>query len=1000
LATAALTTVFFKGGIMALEKQLVPLPMDKGLDTKTDPKQEEVGYLRLVQNIVYETVKLFRKRNGYDLINLLDTDDNQIEGANTLSKYKDELILFNDTRLYSYSNGLNRFVDKGAVYPVATETRITFKSAASQTLASARVVDNFLVSAWVDSALGVRYSVQDLTNQSFLVSNDSISATGTNVTVCNILNTVYIVYTEGSNLTYKKFSILHPQNLTSPGAPIATNVDTSNLVLDSENYLLKVFIAYNSTVVGAKVALFSIDSADSISSILNITGSDGSNAIDISSDAQNRILLTYSGGTDIKTTIYSYTLSTPLLAPTTIETIADVLTCTLMPTTTGNYVVYYEVEGADPSQNYIKSNTLTLGGVVGTPSVFVRGMGLASKGFYVGDTLMVTIIHGSQFQSTYFVVDSSGAIVSKFANQSGGGLVGSGALSSVSSYGTGNYIIPGLFRNRLKSDNGVFFSTTGIAYAILDFELETKFRTAQLADALHICSGLLKMYDGNSVVEHGFNFFPENLTNPSTAGAGGNLGPGNYGYVATYRWADNTGKDHISAPSPQTLTVVIAAGTTNLPKIRVPTLRLTEKESVVIDIYRTEDAGTVFYKVTDDLNPVYNDTTVDYIEFDDAVADGVPLISREPLYTTGGVLENLPAPGSGYITVMKNRLAVIGESTNRVYFSKEISEDRPVEFTDQIYRDCDPSGGPITALASMDEKLIVFTQDFLFNIAGDGPTNTGEQDTFIQPELVSSDIGCTEPLSIVLTPSGIMFKSRKGIWQLGRGLDLTYIGDRVEAYNNNVITSAAVVGKLNQIRFTSADSDALVYNYHLDRWGTFDNHRALSAVTIKDQYYYLRTDNEIYKENVSSFSDASSTINMKFETGWLTLSELQGYQRVYHLLILGSYKTPHLMRVKIAYDFVDAWVQEEVIDPADFVTTTTYGQDSPYGAGSPYGGNGRPYQVQINLQRQKCTSVRISVEEAQNSVGAGLTISAITFRAGVKQGANKLSATQKVGTAQ
>jgi hypothetical protein len=229
-------------------------------------------------------------------------------------------------------------------------------------------------------------------------------------------------------------------------------------------------------------------------------------------------------------------------------------------------------------------------------------------------------------------------------------------------------------------------------------------------------------------------------------------------------------------------------------------------------------------------------------------------------------------------------------------------------------------------------------------------------------------------------------------------MGLQYVGDRVEAYNEQTVTSIQIVGELNQVRCLLSEDRALVYNYNLQRWATFENHGGKSSISIGQDYYYLREDGTLYKENRASFSDASSPIKLKMVTGWLSMAELSGYQRAYNLFILGSYKSPHKLRVQIAYDFVDAFVDEVIIDSADFIDAAAYGSDATYGESSPYGGNGALYQVRVDLEQQKCTSIKISVEDLQSNTGEGLSISGITVRAGVKEGGAKLGTPNKYGT--
>lgn len=983
---------------MALSKQLVAFPTDKGLDTKLDIKQEEFGYLRAAENVVYETIKLLRKRNGYDQIDLYDTLNNQILNPKVLARLKDELVLLTEDALYAYSETLQKFSIRGTIFPTTTKTDVIIKNAYSQSQVDAIYAEGLRICSWFDSVHGVRYSVQDLDTNSYLVADGEVSTTGERPVLAQIQNYVYIIYGNGANVEFRRFAVFNPAVLSAPTI-VATNRDTNYGLIDAESCDTKVAVAYNSTVVGANLQLFTIAQDATVSSILGVTGASAPNCLDITCDSLSRFIITFSDGTDLQYCIYPFTLAAALLVPTVIETIVDVTTCCTIESGTGTYRTYYEIYQAGPANNYVKQADLTLAGSVTGVTVFMRSVGLAARSFYREDALMVPIVHDSELQATYFLAHENGTIITKWSNQTASGPVDYGVLQQVTDLGDDRFFSAFMFKNRLQSDNGTFFSTDGVQSTLINFSPVSCYSNAELAGSLHFCAGVLKQYDGATVSEHGFYVFPEELLNDSTATTGGDMSDGSYGYVAVYKWTDNTGKDHRSAPTQTVLEVTLSGGTTTQTQtVTVPTLRLTDKDNVVIEIYRTEDAGTTFHKVTSDLSPIINDKTVDLINFVDTLSDA-QLISKELLYTTGGVLENIAAPACNQVTVVGNtRLAVISDNSTRVNFSKQVSEGFPVEFTDLIYRDVDPSGGTLNALKSMDEKVILFSKDATFWMGGEGPNNSGQQDTFTNPEIISTDIGCTQPESMVLTPNGLMFKSRKGIWNLNRGLSLEYIGARVEKYNPQVIKGSAIVGELNQVRFILENDRALVYNYNLDRWATFENHGGLSCISVLNDFYYLREDGALYKENRTLFSDASSPIKLKLETGWMSLTELQGIMRVYHAMILCSYKSSHKLRIKVAYDFVDAWVQEVTVDPLNFLDGTTYGEVSPYGADPVYGGDANLYQARIDFQRQKCTAIKLSIEDLQEDVGQALSLSGITLRVGAKEGTNKLAATNKFGT--
>lgn len=982
---------------MALEKQLVPLPIDKGLETKVDAKQEEPGFLRKAENIVYETIKKLRKRNGYDKIDLNILGGDSIVDPRVLAKYKSEILLLTPSRLYSYAPSRMAWQDKGAVYASSVESNVIAKSGLSLSQVDGLVVDNFRVFTWKASDGSVRYSVQDLENNSFLLNNAQVAASGERPVLGRIQNVVYIIYGNSANVYYKSFNILNPSTLSS-ATSLASNRDTSEGLIDATSKNNKIYIAYNADASGNDLSILYIH-ASGVSSIVGVTGETCSKALHIMVDDASRVVVSYSNGSAVKYTIYPATLLSSLLVPTVIETIADISTCCVVSPSAGSYIAFYEKVQSGSSNNYVKKVTATYLGVVGTPAIFKRSVGLAGCAFYHDDRLFVPTVHESAVQSSYFLFDTNGYLVTKYANQLASSVVSTGVLPESSFVSDDKVLLPFMFRNRVQSDTGTFFTTNGIAAATINFEPDSPYSNAYLAEGLHLCAGVLKLYDGATISEHGFHVFPEVLS-AATAGTGGSMSDGDYAYVAVYRWTDNTGREHRSAPTQSPLTSTLSGGGSSQKiTVTIPTLRISDKSDVVIDLFRTENAGTSYYKVTSDLSPLLNVTSADTVSFIDTIAD-TTLIARELLYTTGGTLENIAASAVTRVTALNGeRLAIVGELSNRVFMSKQVFEETPVEFNDTIYRDVDPAGGAVTQLQGMNDKLVIFSEGCAAYITGEGPNNLGQQDTFTKPEVIP-DLGCSDPSSVVLAPSGILFKSRKGIYRLSPGLATDYIGARVEVYNSKEVSSAQIVGDVNQIRFTLTEDRALVYNYELDRWGTFENHGALSAVAVDSDYYYLREDGALYKENPDSFSDASSPIRMRIETGWLYLADLQGYQRVYYALLLGEFKSSHKLRIKVAYDFVDAWVHESLVDPTDVITTTTYGQDTPYGNGTPYGGSaaGGRYQFEIHFKRQKCQAIKLSIEDVQEQVGEGLAISAITFRAATKQGGAKVRSSRKVAT--
>lgn len=984
---------------MALVKNNIPVPFATGLQTKTDDQQLNFTGFQSLENVLFDSPLKLIKRTGYDSVRLQEVDGSDVTGAMFLASFKKELGLFTDTDYYAYSESTDRWSSKGKVFTAFPSSRTIVRNSLQQKNISLTTAENLSAFAYEDST-GIRISVIDNSNNSTILGNELVSASGTLPKIVSIQNTLFVLYVVGTDIRYRTINLLFPDQFEAEQT-IVNNIDSTDTKYDASQNDQQISIAYQSSVSGGTLSLVNLAFDGSVSSVIGLSGESGEDGISTYIDPNFRIVVTYSDGSNCKIVIYSFSLTSQLLAPTTIESISDVSNSTAIETSAGNYQVFYEVTATSASDHFIKKNTVTISGTVGTAEVIKRSVGLTSSAFRYDNTSYIAATHDSQFQSTYFILNEDGDIVSKISPNVAGGVITENGIPKTSQLSDDTFLVASQIKGRIISEEDVFFTTLGVNKTEIDFSIEDPFQNKEAGDNLHIAGGIMKMYDGKEIVEHGFHLFPEGITTTDSS-TGGTLSDGQYQYSAVYKWIDNKGFIHQSAPSIPT-TVTLSGGTsTQQVELTIPTLRLTQKENVVIDVYRTEAAGTVFYKLTSTLSPLENDPTIDSVTFTDDTITDASLIDNELLYTTGGVLDNIAAPASSIIESFSSRIFLAGlENGNTLQFSKIRFDGFPIEFNDTLNIQVNSKGGNITALQAMDEKLIIFKESAIFYMSGDGPNNLGQQDTFTSPELVSSDIGCIDVNSVVLTPLGTMFKSDKGIYLVSRNMSLTYIGSAVERFNDLTITSAVVIPEENQVRFTTENSDALVFNYNTSTWASFSNHQALSAVTIGRNYFYLRDSDTLFKQNENKFTDNGSGINTRIETGWISFSGVQGFQRVYKLLFLGEFKSPHKVKVEVAYDFNDAYTQSVVLDTADFTSNVRYGGNSPYGSGSPYGGDGNVYQFRVDLKRQKCQSIRIRLTEIQpdnDTVGEGMSISNMMFQVGAKQGTAKLADTRTYGT--
>lgn len=966
---------------MPLNKQKVSVPFSQGVNTKIDPNQKPIGTLEVLENAVFDEPGRLKKRKGYDLISAKTIEDTEITTAKRIRAFQDELCLFDNTSMYSFSESTQLWDAKGTVPNIFPSSDPVIRNTYEQSNLDSAHVLGVDVYAWEDGRGGIRASIIDTSTKNELLSDTEITSSGELPRVEAIGTKIFILYIDSTSIKYKTINPAKPKTISSETTLVSSDVDSTDKLFDTATANNKIYISWHSSTNTLKTR--SLESDGTASSISEDSSDTPDACISISVDSAGRILIAYSDGSDIKVVIKSPNLTANILAPTSIETISDIVNCTIVENSSGDYNVYYEQSSSNTYDHLIKVNDVDLAGNTGTASVFLRSCGLLSKAIIRDDIIYTAVIHNSSLQSTIFIVNEDAEVISKISPGLAGDLIDSGILTKLSTIDSDSYLLTSQIKGRNVSEGSSFFSLLGVNSTVLNFNPDVKYDSASLGDILHISGGSIKSYDGSVITEHGFHLFPENLSAGTNASSGGSMSDGTFQYSAVYAWTDNTGKEHRSAPSIPLDVTTSAGGTSQTQEITIPTLRVTQKENVIIELYRTEDAGTTFYKVTSTTSPTYNNKGANSITFTDTLSDS-QLISREVLYTTGGVLDNIAPPSASITETFGSRVFLAGlEEGNQIQYSKLRTEGRPVEFNDTLVTNVSSRGGSITALAAMDDKLIIFKETAIFYISGSGPNNLGEQNDFISPELITTDVGCIDQNSITLMPQGLMFKSKKGIYLLSRGLQTTYIGAQVEDFNNLTVKSASSLEDQNVVIFIT-DENALVYNYLIQRWSVYSNHSGLSSTILNQQFYYVRSNGEIFKQ-ANHYTDAGSYIKLKLETSWISFTGVQGYQRVYRCLLLGEYLGPHKVLVKVAYDFKDAFIQQKIINTADFTDDTAFGENSPFGSGSPFGGSGNLYQMRINMKKQKCQSIKISIEDTQDSqYNEGLQLSNILFIVGSK----------------
>jgi hypothetical protein len=987
---------------MSLTKTNLDVLFTSGINNKIDSKILQGSALRTLENGVFTKSGTINKRPGYTMLNSETNTGTDITNMDALLTTANELLLTANKRLYSYSSTNDEWIDKDSFVSASVESSTITANAAQQTAMDSCVANNIALYAWEDTRNGIRYSVQDIVTGTYYIQDTELTSTGDTPRCVAISGRLFVFYGDSANL---KFAYI------STNAPATVTTGTTETDLHADHLLsvvsigTKGYVWYKSTTAN-EGELIEVDNTGTTSHSATISATI-IDTLDLGYYTSNGLTYLYPAYKEtaslVKAGVYSQSL-VELVAATAIDSTAsgDVSKITMLRTnsTTDEMTFLMQFPGAAASDDYIKTNTLTQAGSAGTASVFLRSVGLASKIFTKSDALYVAVLHESDLQATVFIVNASGEVIGKFAPGNAGTHTAVGSfLPTVADIGSGQFTFLMNTKGTIRSENATIFSQLGLTRATIDFEGGNTFDYTTMNKNLLITGGVLSSYDGNTVSEAGFHLFPEGAAVTSTPTTAGSMSDGTYQYSFVYQWIDAKGNTHRSAPSVALSQTLSGGGSSQRIVMDIPTLRLTQKTSpVTLEVFRTTDGGSIFYRVSSITTPTENDTTADTVSFNDTLADS-SITANEILYTTGGVLDNIAPPSCDIIVNHANRVFLAGlQDKNDIRYSKIVRTGEGVAFNEALSIPVDPRGGDITALASMDANLVILKRDNIYVVSGDGPSDTGSGATFTEPTLIAADVGCVDSGSVVLGPQGLYFKSTKGIYLLSRSLQTTYIGAQVEDFNQYTITSAQLLDDVNEVRFTTVDGFTLVFNYYFQQWSTFTSQNIKDSVIWDTKFVYLASDNTLHKESTTDFRDSGSPVKLKVGTGWVKLTGLQGFQRVYRTMVLGEYKTRHRLRMKIYVDYSRTAVQTIEFTPSEVLSVDSgfYG-DGVYGVESPYGQDGNGvYQFQAHMKRQKCQAIRIEIEDvADNALDAGntesLSLTGVSFQVGAKRGQAKLA---------
>jgi hypothetical protein len=575
----------------------------------------------------------------------------------------------------------------------------------------------------------------------------------------------------------------------------------------------------------------------------------------------------------------------------------------------------------------------------------------------------------------------------------------------------------------LSSGNNI--SPTGLVRLTLTPDTTLPLSRAELGESAYLAGGQISMYDGQSITEMGFPLFPEGIgLTPGGAGTG-SMTDGVHQVVAVYSWIDNAGQRHLSAPSlPVTATVNSGGANTGSITVSVPTLLFSQKTGIEILFYVTVASGLSFFralKTGGAYSPLLNSTAANQLNSYVISESDASLASNEVLYTQPNLspttLPNYaPSPCSNIWTAHRRLWFNKSDKPGWFGYSQEYINNVGLQFNDSLEDAMPVSCGAFVAGAELDEKIILFGANRPAVMYGTGPNPSGSFNNYSHPIAIETDVGCSDSLSVLHTPLGLIFKAQQGWHLLGRDLSVQYIGEGVAAFDAGSVTAAVMLRDKKEARFlltgtfltptgNTVSGVWLIFSTLIGQW-SYAWSRSLGVNYLPVDAVWWPTDASgagryvsisltdglnhdtpgVYIDTVGS--EASAGIQWGARLAFVHLAKIEGYQRVRWMYLTATAASSPTASLSINVDFDDALNGVPGAYSFNVATSSLF----------PGGWFGQAIDVRSKLRRQKCKSVSILFQQSPGSSEVPITgIQAMAFQVGIKRGVNRLPAAQSVG---
>jgi hypothetical protein len=972
----------------------VQLPFTAGLQQKADDRARQPPALDIALDVQFDELGGVQTRKPLQLLGSSYIDETVAGGTLTTARriyaYGDELVLFDQENLYSWNQQEAKWIRRTTYLAVKTDEQAVFVNDDDQFDCDRAELDGVVLYAWSTSSEDIYVAAIDKETGSVRlsptqVSNDGVSSTGTRPRLCALESVVLLLWVDTTDPgTHDLVGIaIDPANVggtVTPGGDLIENgipSDCYDVVKVTGDDLAICALSleasgYNLYAIPPIVGDFTTSTKGRVS--------DGAIAVSVEPTGL-QVQVIRANSTNIQgdlITIASFvdTAHVNKAVGTASGTVNQIAACHRSVTDGGLYRCYafwHSAEDDAPTIDWTsKYNYVDTGGNLGTQANFIRKLAVASRAFdyngdvYVnmafagGDASLRTF--GNQLQNTFFLYRDDGLLVAKMAAGRAGGFPPStGRLPHVElTDGTTTYSWCGTERRIVSTSTSQtrVYEDRGPRDITITFDSNEARRCVVLGRTLYVSGGEILQFDGHRLVELGFHVYPWALLPTEDDGTGA-MEDGTYTYKITLRSDNSRGERDRSTTATYKEIELSGGGAQGVDIDTIVPLYVSHRHfasgdnrNPTLEVWRTEKDPTVdadFYLVTSkdpadtgaSTNPyVVNNPTLHVIAatFSDELSDE-SILDNEANNENGGILENL-SPPAGTILLASDRrlfLAGIAGEPDAVRYSKQRSESEVASFHDALTIPIPSEGGDITALAFLNETLIVFRQTAIYALPGDGFDNAGTGQNYGPARQIPGGCGAVNHECVAVTPRGLIFKSRKGWYILNHGWAVDYIGAAVSDYDDEEPLAVHLVEAQHQVRVVTA-SRVLVWDYLVNQWAEWTIDDGLHAAIWQGDYAYLTAAGPLVEVD---YADEDLNYGLDVETAWIKPADLQGACRIRWAELLGEFRSSDLthIRIRVAYNYVETYVDDK------------YWEVSPTTVGGPL-------QLRFCPQRPQCQSIK------------------------------------------